>query len=30
MTLRWVPGWNGLTEPEAVSYVAAVQSMDKS
>jgi len=28
MTLRWVPGWNGLTEPEAVSYVAAVEAAD--
>jgi len=28
MTLRWVPGWNGLTEPEAVSYVAAVEVAD--
>jgi len=28
MTLRWVPGWNGLTEPEAVSYVAAVEEAD--
>ena len=29
MTLRWVPGWNGLTEPEAVSYVAAVEAADE-
>ena len=28
MTLRWVPGWNGLNEPEAVSYVAAVEAAD--
>ena len=28
MTLRWVPGWNGLTEPEAASYVAAVETAD--
>jgi hypothetical protein len=28
MTLRWVPGWNGLTEPEAVEYVAAVEEED--
>jgi hypothetical protein len=28
MTLRWVPGWNGLTEPEAMSYVAAVEAAD--
>ena len=28
MTLRWVPGWDGLTEPEAVSYVAAVEAAD--
>jgi len=28
MTLRWVPGWNGLTEPEAVSYIAAVEAAD--
>ena len=28
MTLRWVSGWNGLTEPEAVSYVAAVEAAD--
>jgi len=28
MTLRWVPGWNGLTEPEAVSYVTAVEAAD--
>ena len=28
MTLRWVPGWNGLTEPEAVEYVAAVEAAD--
>jgi hypothetical protein len=28
MTLRWVPGWSGLTEPEAVSYVAAVEAAD--
>ena len=28
MTLRWVPGWNGLTEPEAVTYVAAVEAAD--
>ena len=28
MTLRWVPGWNGLTKPEAVSYVAAVEAAD--
>jgi len=28
MTLRWVPGWNGLTEPEAVSYVAALEVAD--
>ena len=28
MTLRWVPGWNGLTDPEAVSYVAAVEAAD--
>ena len=28
MTLRWVPGWNGQTEPEAVSYVAAVEAAD--
>jgi len=28
MTLRWVPGWNGLTDPDAVSYVAAVEAAD--
>jgi len=28
MTLVWTPGWNGLTEPEAVSYVAAVEAAD--
>jgi hypothetical protein len=28
MTLVWKPGWNGLTEPEAVSYVAAVEAAD--
>lgn len=28
MTLVWTPGWNGLTEPEAVSYVAAVEQLD--
>ena len=28
MTLIWTPGWNGLTEPEAVSYVAAVEAAD--
>ena len=28
MTLVWSPGWNGLTEPEAVSYVAAVEQLD--
>jgi hypothetical protein len=28
MTLVWTPGWNGLTEPEAFSYVAAVEAAD--
>lgn len=28
MTLVWTPGWNGLTEPEAVLYVAAVEAAD--
>jgi len=28
MTLVWRPGWNGLTEPEAVEYVAAVEAAD--
>ena len=28
MSLVWKPGWNGLTEPEAVSYVAAVEAAD--
>jgi hypothetical protein len=28
VTLVWTPGWNGLTEPEAVSYVAAVEQLD--
>ena len=28
MTLIWRPGWNGLTEPEAVEYVAAVEAAD--
>jgi len=28
MTLVWKSGWNGLTEPEAVDYVAAVEAAD--
>jgi len=28
MTLVWKSGWNGLTEPEAIDYVAAVEAAD--